>query len=109
MSRKQELCNKNIPLRDRLRLFEATVSKRALYGSETWTMSREMQRRLQMTQRKMLRWMVGSGRRRLEGQDHDEKDGEHSSTQSTNSEPQQDMKKKKKEKKAKVATELQLA
>ena len=38
MARKKELCNKNIPLRDGLRLFKATVSKSALYGSEMWTM-----------------------------------------------------------------------
>ena len=67
MARKCELCNKRYRLRDRLKLFEATVTKSVLYGSECWTMTTTMKRRLATTQRKMLRWMVGSGRRTVEG------------------------------------------
>ena len=62
LARKEELCNKKYPLQERLRLFEATVSKTALYGCECWTMSAADRSRLQTTQRKMLRWIVGISR-----------------------------------------------
>ena len=67
MARKGELCNKRYPLRDRLRLFEATVSKCALYGIECWTLTEEDRRTLRTTQRKMLRWIVGIRRKMGEG------------------------------------------
>ena len=76
MRRKNELCNKGYPLRSRLRLFEATVTKAALYGSETWVPTAEMARRLSTTQRKMLRWMVGTRRRVDHAQWDDETDSE---------------------------------
>ncbi|CAE8692321.1 unnamed protein product [Polarella glacialis] len=38
-SLKRTLCDKGHSLRDRLKLFEATVSPTVLYGSGTWTMT----------------------------------------------------------------------
>ena len=80
-ARKSELCNKQYSLHDRLRLFDATVTKSALYGSETWTMSVTDRERLRSTQRKMLRWMIGAGRR---------KDGSHENEEEGKSETSDD-------------------
>ena len=64
ITQKSELCSKHYRLRDRLRLFESTVTATVLYGSGSWTMTAELERKLRSTQRKMLRWMMGGGRRK---------------------------------------------
>ena len=61
---KDELTCKNYPLADRLRLFDNTVTPTVLYGSCTWTMTTPLTKRLQTTQRRMLRLILGQGRRR---------------------------------------------
>jgi hypothetical protein len=61
---KGELCSRHYPLKHRLKLFDSTVTAVVLYGSGTWTMTAELQRKLQTTQRRMLRWMIGVGRLR---------------------------------------------
>eukprot|EP00973_Karenia_brevis_P018647 2557449-Karenia_brevis.AAC.1 len=63
MARKGILCNKAYGLQSRLKLFGATVSQSVLYGSGTWTMTLARERRLQSAQRRMMRLMLGSGRR----------------------------------------------
>ena len=66
MSAKTELCGRHVRLRVRLKLFNAVVTPTFLYGSGTWTMTAERERRIRTTQRRMLRWMPGVGRRRNE-------------------------------------------
>ena len=51
---------------DRLRLFESVISPTVLYGSETWTLTAEMARLLKTTQRRMLRTILGQGRRMIQ-------------------------------------------
>ena len=85
ISRKSELCSKNYSLRARLKLFEATVTKTALYGSETWAMTAATRRRLSTTQRKMLRWMVGSGRKTGHVEDNEEVESSRKSSANTSS------------------------
>ena len=65
MTTRQELVSKTYSLNDRLRLFDATVSPTLLYGCEAWTLIKEHEDRLQSTQRKMLRMILGSGRQRI--------------------------------------------
>lgn len=63
MSLKHQLCSRDYPLKQRLRLFDSTVTSVVLYGSCAWTMTADLERKLRTTQRRMLRWMVGVRRR----------------------------------------------
>ena len=62
---KDELTCKHYPFAERIRLFENTVTPTVLYASCTWTVTASITRRLQTTQRKMLRLIFGHGRWRL--------------------------------------------
>jgi len=77
MSYKTELCSKHYALKDRLRLFQATVTGTLLYGSGSWTLTSALEGKLRTTQRRMLRWMVGARRRveLIEGGSDDSSDG----------------------------------
>ena len=68
---KQELASKTYSLNDRLRFFDAVITPTVLYGAECWTMTKAMENMLQRTQRRMLRIMLGQGRRRLRPSTHD--------------------------------------
>ena len=60
MKFKKELCGKHYPLHDRIRLFEAVVTPRALYGAAAWTLTESLERALRTARRRMLR-MVSKG------------------------------------------------
>ena len=62
----ETLCNKKIPLKDRAKLFEATVTPSVMYGSSTWALTAERERKLTSTRRRMLRWMTQTPRRQDE-------------------------------------------
>ena len=55
---KASLCNRHVPLKYRVKLFESCVTPCALYSCGTWTVTAEMQQRLITTRRKMIRWIV---------------------------------------------------
>ena len=61
---KQELTCKSYSLNIRLKLFNAVVSSTLLYGCEAWTLTQKMELQLRRGQRRMLRIILGSGRRR---------------------------------------------
>ena len=54
---KDTLCNRRLPLKDRLRLFEACVTPCVLYACSTWTMTVQRETLLNTARRRMLRWM----------------------------------------------------
>ena len=60
---RQELTSKNYMLKHRLRLFDATVSPTICYATGTWTPNKEHERMIQSTQRKMLRFIIQTGRK----------------------------------------------
>ncbi len=62
---KQEMTSKTYALQDRLRPFEGTVTPTLLYGSATWTLTKQTESTIRRTQRRMLRMMIGSPRRQL--------------------------------------------
>ena len=68
---RQALTSKKYMLNRRLRLFDATVSPTLCYAAGTWTPSREHERMIQSTQRKMLRLIIQTKRKykKIEKQD----------------------------------------
>ena len=78
---KKELIDKNYPLKIRLKLFDAVVTSSLLYGSETWALKAEQERRLKTTQRKMMRMILNAKRRTLALEscsEHSKEDGRSS-------------------------------
>ena len=63
---RSELTNKKSNLFNRLRLFDSVVTPCALYGSSSWSLRRVDEQKLRVAQRRMLRAIVGKGRRTLE-------------------------------------------
>ena len=53
------LTGKDISLRIKGRVYEACVRSAMLYGSETWAMKAEQERRFERTEMRMVRWMCG--------------------------------------------------
>ena len=84
---KQELISRHYSLNDRLRLFESIITPTVLYGSECWTMTKVMERALQRTQRRMLRMILGHGRRRIPIETHENESAEGADVQSNASDP----------------------
>ena len=60
---RQELTSRNYMLEHRLRLFDAVVTPTMSYASGTWTPTKEHERMLQSTQRKMFRLIIKTKRR----------------------------------------------
>ena len=68
---KSELCCKHYCLRDRVRLFDATVSPAVLYGCTTWALTERLQNKLQVTRRRMLRYVLRVFRCKVDGDDEE--------------------------------------
>ena len=72
---RQELTSKNYMLKHRLRLFDATVSPTLCCAAGTWTPSKEHERMIQSTQRKMLRLIIQTKKyKKIEKQDIEPKE-----------------------------------
>ena len=67
---RQELTSKKYMLKLRLRLFDATVSPTLCYAAGSWTPSREHERMIQSTQRKMLRLIIQTKRKNKKMEKH---------------------------------------
>ena len=63
---KGALCDRQVPIRDRMKLFESSVAPCVLYACGTWTMTAEMVSKLRSTRRRMLRWMIKLARGKVE-------------------------------------------
>ena len=60
---RQELTSKNYMLKHRFRLFDAAITPTICYASGTWEPTKEHERMIQSTQRKMLRHIIETKRR----------------------------------------------
>ena len=56
--------NKSLSLAARIRLFHSVVTPTVLYGCESWILHQHEVNQIRKTQRKMLRMILGSGRRK---------------------------------------------
>ena len=65
-------------MKDRLRLFDGTVTPTVLYGCSSWTLTVELENRLRRTQRQMLRMIINPPRRRSS---EDEQHNKHTPAQ----------------------------
>ena len=63
---KEELTNKAVPLRLRLKLFNATVTPTVLYGAGCWVLTKSREQELQGAQMKMIRSILGHTREKDE-------------------------------------------
>ena len=59
---KHALCDRKLPLQDRIKLLEATVTPCVMYACAAWTMTADMEAQLKTTKRKMLRRMIRTTR-----------------------------------------------
>ena len=60
---REELTNKNVPLKLRMRLFNAVVTPSILYGCSSWVLTVLKEKKLQATQMKMIRNILGKKRK----------------------------------------------
>ena len=63
---KTELTDRLVPLRLRMRLFNAVITSTVLYGCSSWAMTESRTKSLRTTQARMLRCMLASKRRKDE-------------------------------------------
>ena len=63
-SMRSELTNRRYPLRARLHMFDATITPTILYGCASWTTPTDLTTKILRTQRRMLRLIIGTPRRR---------------------------------------------
>ena len=61
-----ELLHKKTNLFDRVRLFDSVVTPCALYGCGSWALTRAQEDKLKVAQRRMLRAILGKGRRKVD-------------------------------------------
>ena len=61
---RNEQTNRRYPLRARLHMFDATITPTILYGCASWTTTTDLTTKILRTQRRMLRLIIGTPRRR---------------------------------------------
>ena len=62
---RSELINKKYTINDRIRLFDSIVTPTLLYGCESWAPTKDNLMKITRCQRRMLRLLIGHGRRRV--------------------------------------------
>ena len=53
------LCDKRISARVKGKVYKAVVRPALLYGSETWALKKAQERKIEVAEMRMLRWMCG--------------------------------------------------
>ena len=56
-------CDKRMPVKLKGRVYKAMIRPAMLYGTETWAIKVDEERKMQVTEMRMLRWMLGKTRK----------------------------------------------
>ena len=57
------LCDKKISVKVKGRFYKSVVRPAMMYGADTWLVKRAQERKLEVAEMRMLRWMCGATRR----------------------------------------------
>ena len=77
---RHELTSNTYPLQSRLKLFDGTITPSILYGCEAWTLTKQLTAKLTCTQRRMLRLVIGTPRRRQPQANDNNEDDDNNNT-----------------------------
>ena len=57
------MCDKNIPKWLKGRVYKSMIRPALMYGTETWAIKKAEERKMQTTEMRMLRWVIGKTRK----------------------------------------------
>ena len=57
------ICDKKIPVRLKGKVYKTMIKPAMMYGTETWALKKAEERKVQVAEMRMLRWMVGRSRK----------------------------------------------
>ena len=84
---RHELTSKHYPLKSRIKLFNSTVTPTVMYGCTSWTLTKDMETTLQRAQRRMLRLIINTPRRRTHKSQRNGDDESQSTNDATSNPP----------------------
>src|SRR6201996_8633135 len=59
------MCDKSIPKWLKGRVYKSMIRLALMYGTETWAIKKAEERKMQTTELRMLRWMIGKTRKKI--------------------------------------------
>ena len=57
------LCDRRMPVKLKGKVYKTVIRPAMLYGAETWATTKRQEKRIEVTEMRMLRWMCGVTRK----------------------------------------------